>query len=140
MEESQKGSGSCLCGAVSFKAEAVAQHVGACHCGMCVNWGGGPLLAVDCGSDISFSDESSINRYQSSQWAERGFCKSCGTHLFYHLKGADRYMVPAGLFDDKSGFTLHHQIFTDKKPGFYDFANDTENMTEAEVFARSGST
>ena len=23
---------------------------------------------------------------QSSAWAERGFCKNCGSHLFYRLK------------------------------------------------------
>lgn len=135
MADSKKGAGSCLCGAVSFKASAVSQHAGACHCGMCVKWAG-PWLAVDCGSDVCFNAEDAISRFDSSAWAERGFCKHCGTHLFYHLKGADRYMIPPGLFDDQSGFSFDHQIFVDKKPGYYSFANETEMLTEAEVLAR----
>lgn len=128
--------GQCLCGQVRFEAEQASQHTGACHCGMCIKWGGGPLLAVDCGSSVQFTGEESITRYNSSEWAERGFCKHCGTHLFYHLKGIDRYTIPAGLFDDQSGFQMSHQIFIDKKPEHYCFANETENMTEAEVFAK----
>lgn len=138
MSESKAGAGSCLCGAVQFNAAEVVQHVGSCHCGMCVKWSG-PWLAVDCGSDVSFSAEDAITRYDSSDWAERGFCKHCGTHLFYHLKAADRYMMPPGLFDDQSDFSFSHQIFIDKKPDYYAFANDTDNLTEAEVFERSAS-
>lgn len=136
MSDGQKGQGQCLCGHVGFKAESASPHTGACHCAMCVKWGGGPLLAVDCGSDVSFSGEENITRYSSSEWAERGFCQHCGTHLFYRLKGINRYTIPAGLFDEQSGFQMTHQIFIDKKPAHYNFSNETENMTEAEVFAK----
>ena len=33
-------------------------------------------------------------------------------------------------------FSLHQQIFIDAKPTFYDFANTTEMLTSAEVFAQ----
>lgn len=131
-----QASGSCLCGRVSFEADNASRHTGACHCGMCVNWGGGPLLAVDCGSAVRFGGEEHIRRYQSSDWAERGFCEHCGTHLFYYLKPAQQYIVPAGLLDDQSALHMSHQIFIDKKPAHYDFANETDNLTEAEVFAK----
>ena len=134
MSEKIQGSGHCLCGAVSFEAKTVSHAVGACHCGMCRKWGGGPLLAVDCGTEISFKGE--ITVFSSSKWAERGFCKTCGTHLFYRLKQNQQYILPAGIFEDTSGFVFDHQIFIDKKPEFYSFANKTENMTEAEVFEK----
>ena len=44
-------------------------------------------------------------------------------------------MMAAGLFDDDPDFTLDHQVFIDKKPDFYSFANKTNDMTEAELFA-----
>lgn len=50
-------SGNCLCGAVQFSAKQASNHVGACHCGMCRKWGGGPLMAVDCGTAVSFEGE-----------------------------------------------------------------------------------
>jgi len=41
-----KGKGSCLCGAIRITAKNINNNVGACHCGMCRKWGGGPLMAV----------------------------------------------------------------------------------------------
>ncbi|WP_027708982.1 GFA family protein [Zooshikella ganghwensis] len=128
--------GTCLCGAVKIHATNVKPHVGACHCGMCRKWSGGPLLAVECGSQLTFEGKENITAFSSSAWAERGFCKHCGTHIFYHLKDTEDYIIPAGFFDKPTSFTFDHQIFIDKKPDYYTFANETENMTEAEVFAK----
>lgn len=129
------GKGSCLCGAVSVSAASLNNSVGACHCGMCRKWTGGPFLAVDCGTEVQFDGEENIQVYNSSDWAERGFCKKCGSHLFYRLKQNQQHIVSAGLFEDNSQFVLDHQVFIDRKPHFYHFGNNTKDMTEAEVFA-----
>ncbi len=128
--------GSCLCGAVKLNVAIMNKKVGACHCGMCRKWGGGPLMATDCGTEVSFEGQDDISVYDSSLWAERGFCKKCGTHLFYRLKATQQTIIPVGFFDEQKDWVFDHQIFFDKKPAFYDFANETENMTEAEVFAK----
>ena len=93
------------------------------------------MLAIDCADSIEIIDETSVVRFPSSEWADRAFCGKCGTHLFYHLKPNNQYHIPVGLLinDDKYEFT--HQIFIDEKPDFYDFKNETKNMTGAEVFA-----
>ncbi len=127
-------SGACICGAVKFVAKTMSPDVGACHCRTCQNWGGGPLLAVDCGTAVEFESEDSIKVYDSFDWAERGFCLSCGSHLFYRLKQNQQLSMPVGLFDD-SDFVFDHQIFIDSKPKFYVFANQTKNQTGAEAFA-----
>ncbi len=129
--------GSCLCGAVSVEAEET-RNVEACHCGMCRRWGGGPLLAVPGGKDVRFGGEDQIGCFDSSEWAQRGFCKQCGTHLFYKLKPTGEYMLPAGLFQPGTDFDFHGQIFIDKKPAYYEFANQTEMLTEQEVFEKYG--
>jgi hypothetical protein len=136
MDNKFEAKGSCLCGATRFTAKKVSENVGACHCGMCRKWGGGPLMAVDCGTEVSFEGEENISVYNSSEWAERGFCQQCGSHLFYRLKGSQQHMMPAGLFDDKENFIFKAQVFIDKKPSFYSFANETAEMTEAEIFAK----
>ncbi len=138
MSDLATGKGSCLCGAVQFTATSVGKTVGACHCGMCRKWGGGPLMAVGCGSDVSFEGAENISVFDSSDWAERGFCKQCGGHLFYRLKQSKQHMIPAGLFADQESFVFNHQVFIDKKPPFYSFANRTHEMTEAEVFEKFG--
>ena len=136
MTNAKEGKGRCLCGSVQFKAANVNHHIGACHCSMCRHWGGGPLMAADCGSDVKFEGDENISVFNSSAWAERGFCKSCGSHLFYRIKQTQQHMIPVGLFDEADSFVFERQVFIDKKPSYYDFSNKTETMTEAEVFAK----
>lgn len=136
MSNSSVAKGSCLCTAVSLSATSIDRHIAACHCSMCRKWGGGALLAVECGSDVSFQGEENIGIYQSSEWAERGFCKQCGSHLFYRLKQNNQYYIPAGIFDNDEGLVFEHQVFIDEKPAYYSFANETKNITGAELFAQ----
>jgi hypothetical protein len=135
MTNSVGDQGSCLCNAVKATAIHMSHKVGACHCNMCQQWTGGPILMVDCGSDVSFTGEEQITVFDSSEWAERGFCKQCGSHLFYRLKKNNQYFLPVGLFQQSGAFVLDHQIFIDEKPEYYCFSNETQNMTGAEVFA-----
>ncbi|MCP4472369.1 MAG: GFA family protein [Gammaproteobacteria bacterium] len=138
MSDLVKGKGSCLCSAVQFTARSASESVGACHCGMCRKWGGGPLMAVNCRNDVSFEGEENISIFDSSDWAERGFCKQCGSHLFYRLKESRQHIIPAGLFEGQESFVFDNQVFIDKKPSFYSFANKTRDMTEAEIFEKYG--
>ncbi len=131
--------GSCLCGAVRFIAKNMGKNVGACHCSMCRKWGGGPFMEVSCGSDVSFEGEESISIFDSSAWAERGFCSKCGSHLFYRLKRTRQHMMPVGLFDDDKNLVFDHQVFIDEKPSYYSFADETKDMTGAEIFAKFAS-
>jgi hypothetical protein len=128
--------GSCLCGAVRIAIKTTSNSVSACHCSMCRKWGGGPLLAIECGSDVQFDGTDSISVFSSSDWAERGFCSMCGSHLFYRLKREGHYVVPVGLLNDGEQWVFDQQIFIDEKPSFYAFANETKNLTGAEVFAQ----
>ena len=128
-------SGGCLCGAVRFTAVPRSLHVDTCHCGMCRRWTAGPMFTLDCGSSLEIEDATHLGVYRSSEWAERCFCKRCGTSLYYRLVDANTYSVSAETIDDKSGFAFTTQIFVDDKPPYYDFANKTKMMTGAEVFA-----
>jgi len=135
MSNSLKINGSCLGGCVKVAVSAGTKEVGACHCSSCRKWSGGPLMAIDCGTNVSFDNEDAVSVFNSSDWAERGFCKHCGTHLFYRLKQSQQYIMPVGLFDGLDELLFDHQIFVDEKPAFYNFSNQTKMMTGAEVFA-----
>ena len=128
--------GRCVCGAVRFSAEHVETEHHACHCGTCRRWSGGTAFFAAVTTGLVFEDEASLGRYESSSWADRGFCKTCGTTLFYHLKPTDTYMVSVGAFDDPTPFRLVREIFIDRKPAGYDFAGDHPRWTEEETFAR----
>ncbi len=128
--------GHCLCGAVRFSAPA-AKDIGVRHCGFCRRWGGGPLLATHCGTSVRFSGAESITVYASSGWAERAFCRQCGTHLYYRLLATGEYFIPAGTFDSND-MVLTSQIYIDRKPDYYAFANDTPMLTEQQVLEQYG--
>lgn len=127
--------GTCLCGAISVTAHD-HEDMTACHCGMCRRWGGGPMLSLHCGDDVQIDGTESLTVFRSSEWAERGFCAKCGTHLYYRLVPANEYILSAGLFQDGMEFKFKEQIFIDKKPSYYEFSNKTEQLTEAQVFAK----
>ncbi|MGB1799614.1 MAG: GFA family protein [Gammaproteobacteria bacterium] len=136
MPETIEGNGQCACGAVTFVAKTLNPIVGACHCKMCRQWGGGPFMEVECGTEVFFTGEEHISIFNSSDWAERGFCKKCGSHLFYRFKEANLHMMPVGLFEDDSQFVFKKQVFIEEKPSYYHFANKTEDMTGDELVAQ----
>jgi len=135
MSDTVEAQGRCLCGAVTVTASAMPTAVGACHCAMCRKWGGGPLMVVNCGDRVEFSGHEHIKAFASSEWAERGFCTECGTHLFYRLKHNGLHFVPVGLFDTSANMHFDNQVFIDEKPAYYAFANETRELTGADVFA-----
>ena len=135
MTDTKSAIATCLCGNVEISSPNVSSNVWACHCDMCRRWGGGPLLSVDCGTNVSIKGEDNIVAYSSSDWAERGFCKGCGSHLFYRVKENLQYFIPVGCFESDSDFILSLQVFIDEKPEYYSFSNETRCMTGHEAMS-----
>ncbi len=88
---------------------------------------------------MRFTKEDGLAIYTSSSWAERGFCKTCGSSLFYRVTVPGPMQgqchVGLGTLDDAKGIPLTGEIYIDLKPDGYSFAEDTRKMTEAEVVA-----
>lgn len=136
MDDTGKSSGCCMCGAVKFNIETPIADFNACHCHMCRRWTSSPWFATDCGKNVQFEGEENIGRFKSSNWAERGFCKICGSSLFYHLIPTGHYMMSVGTFDNQNGIEMKLQAFMDEKPDGYDFTNQNERLTGQEVFEK----
>ncbi len=127
--------GQCLCGSVTIDV-ADNHELHACHCNHCRKWGGSAAFTF-LSQGIQTQNVNNVAHYQSSDWGERGFCQTCGTHLYFHQLGTDNYYLSAGLFDDVD-FKLVSQIFIDKKACYYDLANDTPKLTEQEFLTMVG--
>ena len=138
MSGDHKLEGQCLCGTVRVAMTPAEPHVDACHCDMCRCWGGGAFLSLGMVSDPAISGAEHVVRYPSSDWAERGFCGRCGTHLYYYFKPKAGYSFAAGLFPGAADFSMTMEIFTDEKPGYYDFAGERERLTGPEVMVKFG--
>jgi len=131
--------GQCLCGAVRFEGRYTPKTLSVCHCRMCRQWTGSALVGVTFKrGDVTWHGTDAIAETQSSSWAKRGWCKQCGSGLFFQFtaegKWADEIELPIGLFDDPSGFRLSSEIYIDEKPDGYAFEDcGQKRLTRAEV-------
>jgi hypothetical protein len=79
-------SGKCLCGAVSFAVEFPSNWIAHCHCSMCRRAHGAAFVTwVSVPTPQIRTDDPNglLNWYPSSTDAERGFCRRCGSTLFF---------------------------------------------------------
>jgi hypothetical protein len=129
--------GRCLCDAVAFAGRG-APEVKACHCQMCRRWHGGPAVSANFSEGIVVTTGADgVSWYRSSAWAERGFCRVCGSTLFYRLvENLSELSGEAGQFELPTGLRIVEHFFIDEKPDYYDFADNAPRLTGAEVFAR----
>lgn len=128
-------SGHCLCGALRFTVDSVEPEFYACHCDMCLRWGGGPYLSVTA-TGLKFENDENLAVFDSSGWAQRAFCRLCGTNIFYRVKKLAVHEVNTGTFDDASSFRMIGEIFVDEKPSYYEFSGDHPRLTGAEAAER----
>ncbi|MGP3695755.1 GFA family protein [Rhodobacter sp. NSM] len=85
--------GGCQCGAVRFELPAGPKKSTVCHCRMCQRATGNafaPLLEVPT-SEVTWHGTPSV--WASSSVAERGFCSTCGTPLFYRSGDTTEFMA-----------------------------------------------
>ncbi|HAQ33800.1 MAG: aldehyde-activating protein [Maricaulis sp.] len=128
--------GQCLCGATKFAVTLKNSDVDACHCAMCRSWSAGPFMGVVATSGPEFEDEASVGIYRSSEWAERVFCKNCGSAIAWRMAdGQGHVAISAGTVPLPDDAKLTLQVFIDQKPEFYSFAEKTKEMTGPELIA-----
>ncbi|MHA7818889.1 MAG: GFA family protein [Erythrobacter sp.] len=128
--------GHCLCGAVGIDLRDAHHEVDVCHCRMCQRWTGSMYAGIE-GEDFIVTGEDHITVYPSSEWAERAFCKTCGSSLWYKFLPTGGRTFIAGLFDLPNGLPIKQQIFVDEKPDWYDLVQQSPMKTGAEIIAEA---
>ena len=121
-----------MCGEVTVRATMADPIMRACRCDMCRQHTSSMFmsLTVDEGS-LEF--EGPVKAYRSSEWAERGFCGTCGSTLFYGTIGDGVRRPAAGLFKDAANAVLTGEYFTDNAPN-YALSGTHTKMTTKETF------
>jgi len=112
--------GGCLCGAVRFSATGRLRGVIYCHCSQCRRQSGHFYAATsvpDASLTVDGSDD--VTWFRSSEQARRGFCRICGSALFWkHDERAETSLL-AGAFDASDGLAGEAHIFVADKGGYY---------------------
>lgn len=131
--------GRCLCGTIRLVVDgAHGATVGACHCRMCRRWSGGVFMVFTAEAD-AVTVEGPVERYASSGFAERAFCSTCGSHLWFRETGgpSEKYEMIAGLFPEARGFPLTSEIYVDQAPAWARFEGDHRRRSAAEYEAEN---
>ncbi|HUF44807.1 MAG TPA: GFA family protein [Aestuariivirgaceae bacterium] len=117
-------SGSCLCGAVAYEVTGQLRNAIGCHCTQCRKMTGHYLAATAVGHDrFRLTREEGLAWYRSSDTAKRGFCRVCGSTLFWQGEGRDYIAIAAGSLDQPTGIRLEGHIFCADKGDYYDIAD-----------------
>lgn len=125
MVKVQRASGQCFCGAVSFEIEGPLSAPSLCHCGQCRRLHGAPGAYTSAPvSAYRISGEESLNWYATSDRAEQGFCRVCGSKLFWREVGSKDLDVCMGSLDRSTGLTLARHIFTRSQGDYYEIGHD----------------
>lgn len=113
--------GSCLCGAVRFVVTGPMRNVVACHCNQCRKQSGHYYAATSApAGQVSITGKDMITWYEASESARRGFCRICGSALFWKPHDEDRLAILAGSFDGPTGLRLDRHIHTESKGDYYE--------------------
>ncbi len=113
--------GSCLCGGVAFEVHGELRPVIYCHCTQCRKQTGHYLAATSCAhEDLRMARQDGLNWYRASAQAERGFCGTCGSNLFWQADKQPRISIVAGVFDGKTGLTVEGHIYCADKGDYYE--------------------
>ncbi|MEZ5831026.1 MAG: GFA family protein [Dongiaceae bacterium] len=112
--------GHCLCGGVSFRVRGKMRDVVWCHCGQCLRWHGhyGGYTAGT-RPNIELHGQDKITWYKSSEAARRGFCRDCGSNLFWEGVGRDYVSIAAGALEMPTGLVTARHIFVESKGDYY---------------------
>ncbi len=119
--------GSCLCGAIRWRGLEAMRPVIACHCKQCRKTSGhfSAYSSLDHDKIVIDGD---VTWYRSSPEAQRGFCATCGSVLFWQPEGEARVSVAAGSIDGPSGLHIATHIFCVDKGDYYDIADGVPQM------------
>ena len=116
--------GSCLCGAVRLEVqEPLERAPEACHCTQCRKQTGSYLIAVNVRrSALKVLGADAVAWYQSSAKVERGFCRVCGSTLFWkpNIEGYEWTGVAMGCIDTPLSVAAAKHTFVADKGGYYE--------------------
>lgn len=118
--------GSCLCGGVRYELTGNLRPSVACHCIQCRKTSGHYVSATQVEPDqLVFTRDETLTWFQSSPKAQRGFCKICGSSLFWRHQDDDgRVSIMSGTIDGATGLKTSKHIFTADKGDYYDIADN----------------
>lgn len=132
---SHHAKGGCLCGAVRYEVTGPLRPVIACHCSQCRRATGHFMAATAAArGDIKIMGGDNLTWFVSSETAQRGFCRLCGSNLFWDGKGLPYLSITAGSLDGPTELKLDRHIFVRDKGDYYTISDGVAQSKEFEDY------
>jgi hypothetical protein len=114
--------GSCLCGGIRYRAALPVAHASHCYCTMCQKQHGaaaGSYVNVASAGFVIAQGAELVTEYASSDHGRRGFCRVCGSTLFWRSTEApDRIAITLGTLEPEYAGPVERELHLDTKPGW----------------------
>ena len=107
--------GSCLCGDVSYKIDGPVRDVVNCFCEQCRKTSGHYVAASSINKDhLTYLKDKTLEWYECLPKVYRGFCKTCGSSLFWDNANAtdNKIAIMAGTLDGPTKLKTIGSIYT----------------------------
>ncbi len=119
----------CACGSVEFMINHSLREVIFCHCRQCRQLSGHFVAATNVVQKaLQFIHKKGLKWYRSSDFAKPGFCKECGSNLFYMQDNNETVSISAGCIDYEGEYacelTPGAHIYVAEKPTYYQLQDD----------------
>ena len=117
--------GSCLCGGVRYRVIGPLRPVVYCHCSQCRRTSGHFVAATAAAKDaLVIVAGKSLEWFASSEFASRGFCRRCGSSLFWLPNAQEHVSIMAGTLDESTGLKAFEHIYAGNKGDYYELTDD----------------
>ena len=134
-DASLRAAGGCLCGAVKYEVHGPLYNVINCHCSKCRRIHGNfSAYASSKREDLKLVEQGGLKWYRSvkdeTPDVYRGFCKECGSSLFWDARG-DAYMyISAGTLDQPTNLKTIAHIWMEQAGDYYELTDDIEKYDQ----------
>ena len=113
--------GSCLCGQIAFEITGPMRPVLACHCSQCRKQSSHYAAFTACEDEhLKFTAQETLVWYRATDTAGRGFCKACGSWLFWKGDGKSYTSIAAGSIDGTTDLKIDGHIYCADKGDYYE--------------------
>jgi hypothetical protein len=114
---------------VRYEVRGPLRQVVNCHCGQCRKFHGhyGAYSNVATKA-ISITGYRNLKWYRSSSFARRGFCKECGSSLFWERLRSGTISIAAGTLDAPTRLRTIRHIFVAHMGDYYRITDKLQKL------------
>jgi hypothetical protein len=131
-------SGGCMCGGVRYEVTGPLREIIACHCRECQQASSNHVTATAAKpGNLVITEERGLAWYSHGGALNRGFCKLCGSTLFFDHGKEHPTGIAVGSFDTAPDMHVAVHIYTDEAGAWYDLPQDDAHARDTDAWRRA---